>query len=226
MRTILTTIAVLLMAGCAAPRHEYYEAQNAAREQSAARDMAKTAALATAAAGCESDLCRVSVAGFAALEKRESVAPAQQYRSAAGPVLDLVGKALGIGAQVYGAQVQGETLVDLAGVIAGSAGDRSTHSFIDQSDHSTHDDSTHGSFNDSSDNSTTGDTISDSGNTPTTIDVSGDGSSVGDGNSVNNGDNNDNSGDLRDESAGPIDDNSNSGDCDGAGNCAPEPIDP
>jgi len=77
------------------------------------------------------------------------------------------------------------------------------------------------------DNSTHGDTISDSGNvsdsynTPTEIAVSGDGSVVGDGNSVNNGDNNDNSGDLRDESSGPIDDHGNPGDCDGGGDCLP-----
>lgn len=82
------------------------------------------------------------------------------------------------------------------------------------------------SYNDSSDNSATGDTITDSGNTPTTINVSGDGSSVGDGNDVTNGDNNDNSGDLRDSSPGPIDQSDDGDDCSGS-SCNPiEPAPP
>ena len=83
------------------------------------------------------------------------------------------------------------------------------------------------SYNDSSDRSEHGPVISDSYNTPTEIVVSGDGSLVGDGNDVTNGNLNDNSGDVRIDSPGPIDDNSDPGDDCSGSSCNPvEPAPP
>ena len=146
------------------------------------------------------------------------MAAPQQYRSEAAGVLNLVDRALGIGGQVYGQKLQADSLVDLAGVIADSAGDRSTHSFIDQSDHSDNSTSIVDSFN-------AGDTIADSGNTTTTISDSGNGNA---GRDVIGRDRTDNSGNIgtdnRIGSDGPISDDGN--DCSGS-SCNPvEPATP
>lgn len=63
------------------------------------------------------------------------------------------------------AWISGDTIKGVAGIVADSAGDRSTHSYIDQSDHSDNSVSVDDSYN--SDDDTSGDT--DSNNT----DVSG-----------------------------------------------------
>ena len=150
---------------------------------------------------------------MAALVQSERVERPVQYQSQATSVLGLVERALSVGAAVYGQKIQGDSLVDLASVVASSAGDRSTHSFIDNSDHSDNSTSIVDSYN-------AGDTISDSGNT-----------SVSDSNNGNAGrdvigrDSVDNSGNIgtdnRIGSDGPIDDHGNPGDCDGAGDCTP-----
>lgn len=165
---------------------------------------------------------RLTVNDPRANEVKQYVKPAGRGWSTLDRVLGLVGQGL----DKYGTA---KLVLGVADAMGENAGDRSTHSFVDNSDHSTHDDSTHvaDSYNDSSDNSTTGDTISDSGNTPTMIEISGDGSIVGDGNDVTNGDNNGNNGEIRVESPGPYDDHGNPGDCDGAGDCTlPESDDP
>lgn len=200
----------LLLSACAASRKDFYDAQNNYREQIAARDAAKAAALQTAAAGCADDSCRIAIAGFAALARSENVAAPQQYRSEASGVLNLVDRALGIGGQVYGQKLQADSLVDLAGVIADSAGDRSTHSYIDQSNHSDNSVSIADSYN--SDDDTSGDTIADSYN----------GDHIG--RDLIGGDRTDNSGVIGDgnriESPGPIDNSDPGDDCDGA-SCNP-----
>jgi len=215
---VLAIAGAALLSACAASRKDFYDAQNDYREQIAARDAAKAAALQTAAAGCADDSCRIAIAGFAALARGETVAAPQQYRSEAAGVLNLVDRALGIGGQVYGQKLQADSLVDLAGVIADSAGDRSTHSFIDQSDHSDNSTSIVDSFN-------AGDTIADSGNTTTTISDSGNGNA---GRDVIGRDRTDNSGNIgtdnRIGSDGPISDDGN--DCSGS-SCNPvEPATP
>ena len=195
----------LLLSACAASRKDFYDAQNNYREQIAARDAAKAAALQTAAAGCADDSCRIAIAGFAALARSENVAAPQQYRSEASGVLNLVDRALGIGGQVYGQKLQADSLVDLAGVIADSAGDRSTHSYIDQSNHSDNSVSIADSYN--SDDDTSGDTIADSYN----------GDHIG--RDLIGGDRTDNSGVIGDgnriESPGPIDNSDPGDDCSG-----------
>ena len=210
---VLALACALLLTACAASRKDFYDAQNDYREQVAARDAAKAAALQTAAAGCADDSCRIATAGFAALARGEALAAPAQYRSEGAAVLNLVDRALGIGGSAYGARMNRDTLVGIASIVADSAGDRSTHSFIDNSDHSDNSTSIVDSYN-------AGDTISDSGNT-----------SVSDSNNGNAGrdvigrDSVDNSGNIgtdnRIGSDGPIDDHGNPGDCDGAGDCTP-----
>jgi len=216
---VLALACALLLTACAASRKDFYDAQNDYREQIAARDAAKAAALQTAAAGCADDSCRIAIAGFAALARGETVAAPQQYRSEAAGVLNLVDRALGIGGQVYGQKLQADSLVDLAGVIADSAGDRSTHSYIDQSDHSDHSTHVADSFN-------AGDTITDSGNTTTTISDSGNGNA---GRDVIGRDRTDNSGNIgtdnRQGSDGPIDNSDPGNDCSGS-SCNPVEPDP
>ena len=158
MRIFAVLIAILLTAGCAANRTAFYDAQNDYREQVAARDAAKAAALQTAAAGCADDSCRIAIAGFAALARGETLAAPAQYRSEGSAVLNLVDRALGIGGSAYGARMNRDTLVGIASIVADSAGDRSTHSFVDNSNHSDNSTSIVDSYN------ATGDTISDSGN--------------------------------------------------------------
>jgi len=102
--------------------------------------------------------------------------------------------------------------------VADSAGDRSTHSFIDQSDHSDNSTSIVDSYN-------AGDTIADSGNTTTTISDSGNGNA---GRDVIGRDRVDNSGNIgtdnRIGSDGPISDDGD--DCSGS-SCNPvEPATP
>lgn len=215
MQRIMIVLAALALTACAASRDAHYAAQREYTQAIAAQNASKLAAVNASADACADDVCRVAVAGFAALVQSDRIERPAQYRSQATSILGLVERAVSVGAAVYGQKIQGESLVDLAGVIAGSAGDRSTHSYIDQSNHSDNSTSIADSYNDSSDNSTTGDTISDSYNIPTTIDVSGDGSAVGDGNDITNGHANDNSGDLRIDSPGPIDNSDPGDDCDG-----------
>jgi hypothetical protein len=225
MKTIrlAAIFSATLLAACAAPREAFYADRKEARESVDARAQAKETALANAATGCESDLCRVAVAAIANAGNNVAQVPAQQYRSPAESVLNLVSKALTVGASVYSQQLSGENLVNLAGVIASSAGDRSQH--FDYSDHSDNSTAISGSFNDSSDNSSHGDTISDSGNTS-------DSNNGNAGRDLIGGDRIDNSGNYgdgnRQGSDGPIDDHSGEGDCDGSGDCLPpaEPIDP
>lgn len=188
IRLLIAILIAALLSACASSRNAHYAAQSEYRTAIAAQNAAKLAAVQSAASDCKTDTCRVSVAAMAALVQSERVERPAQYRSQAGTVLGLVERALSVGAAVYGQKIQGDSLVDLAGVIAGSAGDRSQH--FDYSDHSATDNSVSiaDSYNEQ------GDTISDSGNTtiadsyntPTEIDVSGDGSVVGDGNVIDN----------------------------------------
>jgi hypothetical protein len=217
MRIILTIFAVLLMAGCAANRAAYYSAQSDYRAKVSADNAGQREAVASTAASCSDDTCRVAVAAIAALTRPERIEAPRQYRSEAGSWLGLVDRALGIGAQAYGARMSRDTLLGVAGVIADSAGDRSTHSFIDQSDHSDNSTSIVDSFN-------AGDTIADSGNTTTTISDSGNGNA---GRDVIGRDRTDNSGNIgtdnRIGSDGPISDDGN--DCSGS-SCNPVEPDP
>jgi hypothetical protein len=212
MRIFAVLFAILLTAGCAASRNAHYAAQSEYRNAIAAQNAAKLAAVQSNAAACSDDTCRVAVAAFAALVQSERVERPVQYQSQATSVLGLVERALSVGAAVYGQKIQGDSLVDLAGVVASSAGDRSTHSFIDQSDHSDHSTSIADSFN-----SEAGDTISDSGN----VSDSGNGNA---GRDLIGGNRTDNAGNIgtdnRIDSPGPID-SSNPGDCDGESNCNP-----
>lgn len=212
MRISLAIAAILLTAGCAANRTAFYDAQNDYREQVAARDAAKAVAMQTAAAGCADDSCRIAIAGFAALARGETLAAPTQYRSEGVAVLGLVDRALGIGGSAYGARMSRDTLIGVAGIVANSAGDRSTHSYIDQSDHSDNSTSIADSYN-----SEAGDTISDSGN----VSDSGNGNA---GRDLIGGNRTDNAGNIgtdnRIDSPGPID-SSNPGDCDGESNCNP-----
>lgn len=215
---VLALVAIAGVAGCAAPRQAYYAAQQDYRTQVSAQNAAKQAAVQASAAGCSDDTCRVAVAAIAALTQGERIAAPGQYRSEGGSVLNLVGQALNVGASVYGQKLQADSLVDLAGVIAGSAGDRSNH--FDYSDHS--DNSTHiaDSFNDSSDNSAHGDTISDSGNTSIADSYNGNA-----GRDLIGGDRVDNNGNIgtdnRQDSPGPIDDHSDDGDDCSGESCNP-----
>lgn len=108
------------------------------------------------------------------------------------------------------AWISGDTIKGVAGIVADSAGDRSTHSYIDRSDHS--DNSTHIADSFNSDNDTSGDTIADSYN----------GDRIG--RDVIGGDRTDNSGVIGDgnrfESPGPIDISDDGDDCTGA-SCLP-----
>lgn len=158
MRIFAVLIAILLTAGCAASRNAHYAAQSEYRNAIATQNAAKLAAVQSNAAACTDDTCRVAVAAFAALVQSERVERPVQYQSQATSVLGLVERALSVGAAVYGQKIQGDSLVDLASVVASSAGDRSQH--FDYSDHSATDNST--SISDSY--NATGDTISDSGN--------------------------------------------------------------
>lgn len=158
MRIFAVLIAILLTAGCAASRNAHYAAQSEYRNAIATQNAAKLAAVQSSAASCSDDVCRVSVAAMAALVQSERVERPVQYQSQATSVMGLVERALSVGAAVYGQKIQGDSLVDLASVVASSAGDRSQH--FDYSDHSATDNST--SISDSY--NATGDTISDSGN--------------------------------------------------------------
>lgn len=158
MRIFLAIAAILALAGCAASRNAHYAAQSEYRNAIAAQNAAKLAAVQSSAASCSDDTCRVAVAAMAALVQSERVERPAQYQSQATSVLGLVERALSVGAAVYGQKIQGDSLVDLAGVVASSAGDRSQN--FDYSDHSTTDNSI--SIADSY--NATGDTISDSGN--------------------------------------------------------------
>lgn len=218
MRIFLAIAAILALAGCAASRNAHYAAQSEYRNAIAAQNAAKLAAVNSAAAECKTDSCRIAVAGFAALVSAERIERPAQYRSQATSVLGLVERALSVGAAVYGQKIQGDSLVDLAGVVASSAGDRSQH--FDYSDHSTTDNSTSivDSYN-------AGDTIADSGNTTTTISDSGNGNA---GRDVIGRDRVDNSGNIgtdnRIGSDGPISDDGD--DCSGE-SCNPvEPATP
>lgn len=211
MRIFALLIAILLTAGCAASRNAHYAAQSEYRNAIAAQNAAKLAAVQSSAASCSDDTCRVAVAAMAALVQSERIDRPVQYRSQATSVLGLVERALSVGAAVYGQKIQGDSLVELAGVVADSAGDRSQH--FDYSDHSTTDNSV--SISDSY--NAEGDTISDSGN----VSDSNNGNA---GRDLIGGDRIDNSGnygnDNRIGSPGPIDNSDPGDDCDGA-SCNP-----
>ena len=121
------------------------------------------------------------------------------------PIWRTVDRVLGIAGGIYGAKIAGDVITDVAGIVASNAGDRSIHT-----DNSTH---IADSYNDSSDNSQHGDTISDSYNqdNDTTI-TAGDGSAIGDGNDLINGDNAGNSGQIGDGNRQDSPDSSNDGD--------------
>lgn len=213
MRIVAVIVAVVLMSACAASRNAHYAAQSEYRNAIAAQNAAKLAAVQSSASACSDDTCRVAVAAMAALVQSERVERPAQYRSQAGTVLGLVERALSVGAAVYGQKIQGDSLVDLAGVIAGSAGDRSQH--FDYSDHSATDNSVSiaDSYNEQ------GDTISDSGNT--TVSDSNNGNA---GRDLIGRDRVDNSGNIgndnRQGSDGPIDNSDDGDDCSGA-SCNP-----
>lgn len=208
MRIFAVLIAILALAGCAASRNAHYAAQSEYRAAIAAQNAAKLAAVQSNAAACSDDTCRVAVAAFAALVQSERIERPVQYRSQATSVLGLVERALSVGAAVYGQKIQGDSLVELAGVVANSAGDRSQN--FDYSDHSTTDNSV--SIADSY--NAQGDTISDSGNT--TVSDSNNGNA---GRDLIGGDRIDNSGNIgtdnRIGSDGPIDNSNDGDDCDG-----------
>ena len=210
MRTIIAIAAILALAGCAASRNAHYAAQSEYRNAIAQQNAAKLASVQSAAASCADDVCRVSVAAMAALVQSERIERPAQYQSQATSVLGLVERALSVGAAVYGQKIQGDSLVDLAGVVAGSAGDRSQH--FDYSDHSATDNSVSISDSYNADNDVSGDTISDSFN----------GDRIG--RDLIGGDRTDNSGVIGDgnriESPGPIDNSDPGDDCDGA-SCNP-----
>lgn len=208
IRLLIAILIAALLSACAASRNAHYEAQSEYLAALAAQNAAKLAAVQSGAASCTDDTCRVAVAAFAALVQSERVNRPVQYRSQAGTVLGLVERALSVGAAVYGQKIQGDSLVDLAGVIAGSAGDRSQH--FDYSDNSETDNSVSiaDSYNEQ------GDTISDSGNT--TIADSYNGNA---GRDLIGRDRVDNSGNIgndnRQESPGPIDNSDDGDDCSG-----------
>jgi len=210
MRTILTIAAILLMAGCAANRAAYYSAQSDYRAKVSADNAGQREAVASTAASCSDDTCRVAVAAIAALTRPERIEAPRQYRSEAGSGLGLVDRALGLGQSAYGARMSRDTLLGVAGVIADNAGDRSQH--FDYSDHSATDNSVSISDSYNADNDVSGDTISDSFN----------GDRIG--RDVIGGDRTDNSGVIGDgnriESPGPIDNSDPGDDCDGA-SCNP-----
>lgn len=213
MRLIAAGLIALALTACAASRQAHYAAQSEYRNSIATQNAAKLSAVQSAAADCKTDTCRVSVAAMAALVQSERVERPAQYRSQASTVLGLVERALSVGAAVYGQKIQGDSLVDLAGVIAGSAGDRSQH--FDYSDHSATDNSVSiaDSYNEQ------GDTISDSGNT--TIANSNNGNA---GRDLIGRDRVDNSGNIgndnRQGSDGPIENSDDGDDCSGA-SCNP-----
>ena len=213
IRLLIAILIAALLSACASSRNAHYAAQSEYRTAIAAQNAAKLAAVQSAASDCKTDTCRVSVAAMAALVQSERVERPVQYRSQAGTVLGLVERALSVGAAVYGQKIQGDSLVDLAGVIAGSAGDRSQH--FDYSDHSATDNSVSiaDSYNEQ------GDTISDSGNT--TIANSNNGNA---GRDLIGRDRVDNSGNIgndnRQGSDGPIDNSDDGDDCSGA-SCNP-----
>lgn len=207
MRLIAAGLIALALTACAASRQAHYAAQSEYRNSIAAQNAAKLAAVQSGAASCTDDTCRVAVAAFAALVQSERVERPVQYQSQASTVLGLVERALSVGAAVYGQKIQGDSLVDLAGVIAGSAGDRSQH--FDYSDHSETDNSVSiaDAYNAEGDTISDSGNVSDSNNTPTEIDVSGDGSAVGDGNNIDNStdiDQSDPGDDCSGESCNPI----------------------
>jgi hypothetical protein len=205
MRILLAIAAILALAGCAASRNAHYAAQSEYRNAIAQQNAAKLASVQSAAATCADDVCRVSVAAMAALVQSERIERPAQYQSEAVSVLGLVERALSVGAAVYGQKIQGDSLVELAGVVADSAGDRSQH--FDYSDNSTTDNSVSIADSYNADNDTSGDTISDSYN----------GDRIG--RDVIGGDRTDNSGVIGDgnrfESPGPIDNSDPGDDCSG-----------
>lgn len=210
MHLILTIIAALLMAGCAANRAAYYSAQSDYRAKVSADNAGQREAVASTAASCSDDTCRVAVAAIAALTRPERIEAPRQYRSEAGSWLGLVDRALGFGASAYGARMSRDTLLGVAGVIADNAGDRSQH--FDYSDHSDNSTTITDSYN-----SEAGDTITDSGN----VSDSNNGNA---GRDLIGGDRTDNSGNIgndnRQDSPGPIDNSDPGDDCDGA-SCNP-----
>ena len=123
MRTILTIAAILLMAGCAANRAAYYSAQSDYRAKVSADNAGQREAVASTAASCSDDTCRVAVAAIAALTRPERIEAPRQYRSEAGSWLGLVDRALGIGANAYGARMSWDILLGVVGVIVGNVGD-------------------------------------------------------------------------------------------------------
>lgn len=208
MRIILTIFAVLLMAGCAANRAAYYSAQADYRAKVSADNAGQREAVASTAASCSDDTCRVAVAAIAALTRPERIEAPRQYRSEAGSWLGLLDRALGIGANAYAARMSRDTLLGVAGVIADNAGDRSQH--FDYSDHSDNSTTITDSYN--SDDDTSGDTIADSNN----------GDHIG--RDLIGGDRTDNSGNIgsdnRQDSPGPIDNSDDGNDCSGS-SCNP-----
>lgn len=120
--------------------------------------------------------------------------------------LDRVLGLFGQGMSQYGAA---KMVLGVADAMGEHAGDRSTHSFVDQSDNSVTDNSTHGSYNDSSDNSQHGPVGSYNQDNDQDNDIAqtGDGSVVGDGNNIDNStdiDQSDPGDDCSGESCNPI----------------------
>lgn len=214
---VLALACALLLTACAANRAAYYSAQSDYRAKVSADNAGQREAVASTAASCSDDTCRVAVAAIAALTRPERIEAPRQFRSDASGVLGLVDRALGIGGSAYGARMSRDTLIGVAGIVAESAGDRSTHSYIDNSDHSDNSTSIVDSYN-------AGDTIADSGNT--TISDSGNGNA---GRDVIGGDRTDNSGNIgsdnRQGSDGPIDNSDDGNDCSGE-SCNPVEPDP
>lgn len=224
----IVKLALLLgiagVAGCTA-KQEFLKEQNTAvikfNEEQQARHEKRVAELADATT-CASDECRIAVKGMAAVvaaSTKPSFMPLPRWEPSfwekAG--LAFVDRVLPMAVQEYGQGygVKKQTEVQIAqwnafGTALNRAMDVAEAGVEAGPD-------INNSFNtetntDNSDNSTSGDTNNDSFNSDDDTSQEGDGSAFGNDNDLNNGDNNDNSGEIRDEgSDGPISDDGDDG---------------
>ena len=206
MRIILTIAAILLMAGCAASRQAYYDANTKAAEANALAVKAKFDALAAAAANCDTEGCSgMAMMGIALTETPRAQA-IPQYSEPWLRALQFGERAISIGGNVYGQKIQADALIGLAGVVSENAGDRSQR--FDYSDHSTTNVDNSVAIADSynSDDDTSGDT--DSNNTDVSGVIVADSTDV----AVETGE-----GDQSVKNP----DSSNPGNCDGVNTCNP-----
>lgn len=203
--------SAVFLAGCVHNRHRTAEAKAYVNGQLSAIEKQKPIVEFEAAEGQQITLGGVKAFRvYAPMNTQIRALP--QQRSG---ILDFGMKLLDRGAQVAGYKFASDTLTGIFDKYGDSAGDHSVTNITD-------------SYNDSSDNSQHGDTITDSnliggdvtgpgagiGNDlDASTDVSGDGSVAGNDNEVINGNNANNSGEIRDnDSDGPFDDHSDNSD--------------